>query len=307
MPYSVYLTSHSRYDDVRAGRPDRLTIEHLRACLDLMARSRAIVQARRPDGATWVFRAGEEQPAFAPFLWAGVRPNNGPHAGTIHLSVSGTSPFFLANMFEMLAFAAMVNEELGLSAFEGVHGREVTVESFRHFKEPEGEYARQQGRLWLQRREQLHTSVRMPFEFPAGGHEEDSNILALRLKHPRLPPLARMLKVPPEGQNAEVEGTQGVWFDRASGEPVTWFQLNPHAADEVVLWPQWGRASFSQIARATFAVAERLRAHAGGQVLWNGEPVAPQGPSWLQRYPELLGVELIQLVTMGWEPTARSV
>ncbi|MGZ3457876.1 MAG: hypothetical protein ACXU86_05145, partial [Archangium sp.] len=115
MPYSVYLTSHRRYEDVRAGAPDRLTLEELRACVDLLARSRPTLQARRPDGATWVFRAGEE-PARAPLLWAGVRPNNGPRTGTLQLSVSGTSPFFLANLFELLTLAALANEELGLRA-----------------------------------------------------------------------------------------------------------------------------------------------------------------------------------------------
>ncbi len=306
MPYSVWLTSHHRYEDVRAGAPDRLTLEDLGACLDLLARSRPILRARRPDGATWVFRGGEE-PARAPFLWAGVRPNNGPRAGTLQLSVSGTSPFFLSNMFELLAFATMVNEELGLSAFEGVQGREVTVESFPLLTDTQGEYTRAQGRLWLQRREQLHTEVQMPLEFPAGQQDEATNLLALRLKHPRLPPLAKLLEAPPEGQDVELEGKgkQGVWFDRASGEPVTWFFRNPHAADELLVWPQWGEAPFSRTAHTTFSAAERLRARAGGQVLWNGEPVTSESTAWLRRYPELLGVELLQLVTLGWEPAAR--
>jgi hypothetical protein len=304
MPYSVWLTSHRRYEDVRAGAPDRLTPEELRACLDLLARSRPILRARRPDGATWVFRADAE-PASAPLLWAGVRPNNGPRAGTLQLSVSGTSASFLANMFELLSLAAIVNEELGLRVFEGVHGREVTVESLGALTEAQGKYAMEQGRQWLQRREQLHTTIHMPLEFPAGGHDEGPNLLALRLKHPKPPPLAELLKAPPEGQDVELQGNQGVWFDRASGEPVTWFLRNPHAADELLIWPQWGEAAFVQTARTTFAAAELLRTRAGGQVLWNGEPATPERTDWLRRYPELLGVELLQLVTAGWEPTVR--
>ncbi len=304
MPYSIWLTSHRRYKDVQAGAPDRLTLEDWRTCLDLLARSRPILRSHRPDGATWVFRGGAA-PGLAPLLFAGVRPNNGPRMGTLQLSVSGTSPFFLANMFELLSFAALANEELGLRAFEGVHGREVTVDSLRYFTDVQGEYTREQGRLWLQRREQLHATVRMPLEFPVGGRDEDTNLLALRLKHPRLPPLATLLEAPPEGQDVEAERARGVWVDRASGEPVTWFHLNPHAPDELLVWPQWGEAPFSRMALTTFAAAERLRARVGGQVLWNGEPVTPQGPTWLQRYPELLGVELLQLVMLGWEPAAR--
>ena len=93
MPFSVWLTSHRRIEDVRAGAPDRLTLEDLRACLELLARSRPTRAALRPDGSTWVFRAGEEL-ALAPLLWAGLRPNNGPQAGTLQLSVSATHPFF---------------------------------------------------------------------------------------------------------------------------------------------------------------------------------------------------------------------
>ncbi|PTL84416.1 hypothetical protein [Vitiosangium sp. GDMCC 1.1324] len=306
MPYSVWLTSHRRYEDVRAGAPDRLTLENLRTCLGLLARSRPTQEVRRPDGATWVFRGGEP-PALAPLLMAGVRPNNGPRTGTIQLTVSGTSPFFMANMYELLSFAAMVNEELGLLAFEGVHGREVTVESLSQLRDVQGEYTREMAHRWQLSREQLYTAVRMPLEFPAGGQDEAPNLLALRLKHPRLPPLTKLLGSPPEGLGVEIRGEQGVWFDRASDEPVTWFHLNPHASDELLIWPQWGEAPFAKTAHSTFDAAVRLRASAGGQVLWNGEPVTPERTAWLQRYPELLGVELLQLVTLGWEPVTRQV
>lgn len=306
MPYSVWLTSHRRFEDVRAGVPDRLTLEDLRACLELLARSRPTRVARRPDGATWVFRAGEP-PALAPLLWAGVRPNNGPRAGTLQLSASVTSPFFMANLFELLSFAALVNEELGLRAFEGVHGREVTVESHRQLTDVQGGYALELARAWQQNREQLHTDIRMPLEFPAGQQDEAPNLLALRLEHPKPPPLAQWLAEPPEGQDVEVRGTQGVWFDRASQEPVTWFLVDPHDAHALLLWPQWGEAPFARTAHTTFEAAVRLRARAGGRVLWNGEPVTPERTAWLQRYPELLGVELLQLVTLGWEPASTQV
>ncbi|HEX5746154.1 MAG TPA: hypothetical protein VFZ09_07915 [Archangium sp.] len=304
MPFSVWLTSHRRIEDVRAGAPDQLTLENLRACLDLLARSRPMRAALRPDGSTWVFRAGESL-ALAPLLWAGLRPNNGPQAGTLHLSVSVTSPFFMANVFELLSFAALVNEELGLNAFEGVRGREVTVESHRELLDVQGSYSRDLARAWQQNREQLHTNLQMPLEFPAGQQDEAPNLLMLRLEHPKPPPLAELLAEPPEGQDVEIRGPQAVWFDRATQAPVTWFLLNN--PQEVLIWPQWGEAPFAQTAHSIFEVAVRLRARAGGRLIWNGEPVTPERTSWLQRYPELLGVELLQYVLLGWEPVTVRV
>ena len=207
----------------------------------------------------------------------------------------------------MRALAALVNEELGLRAFEGVHGREVTVESLRQLTDVQGTYARELARAWQQNRERLHTAIRMPLEFPAGQQDEAPNLLALRLEHPKLPPLEQLLADPPQGQGVEVRGTQGVWFERATQEPVTWFLLNPHDAHELLLWPQWSEAPFVRAAHTTFEAAVRLRARAGGRVLWNDEPVTPERTSWLQRYPELLGVELLQLVTLDWEPVTRKV
>lgn len=304
MPFSVWLTSHRRIEDVRAGAPDRLTLEDLRACLELLARSRPTRAALRPDGSTWVFRAGEEL-ALAPLLWAGLRPNNGPQAGTIQLSVSATHPFFMANVFELLSLAALVSEELGLHAFEGVRGREVTVESHRELLDVEGTYSRELARSWQQNREQLHPNLRMPLEFPAGQQDEAPNMLMLRLEHPKPPPLAELLAEPPEGQDVEIRGPQAVWFDRATQAPVTWFLLNN--PQEVLIWPQWGEAPFSRTAHSLFDVAVRMRARAGGQLIWNGDPVTPERTSWLQRYPELLGVELLQFVLLGWEPVTVRV
>ncbi|OJT25903.1 hypothetical protein BO221_08675 [Archangium sp. Cb G35] len=304
MPFSVWLTSHRRIEDVRAGAPDRLTLEDLRACLELLARSRPTRAALRPDGSTWVFRAGEEL-ALAPLLWAGLRPNNGPQSGTIQLSVSATHPFFMANVFELLSLAALVNEELGLHAFEGVSGREVTVESHRELLDVEGTYSRELARSWQQNREQLHPNLRMPLEFPAGQQDDAPNMLMLRLEHPKPPPLAELLAEPPEGQEVEIRGPQAVWFDRATQAPVTWFLLNN--PQEVLIWPQWGEAPFSRTAHSLFDVAVRMRARSGGRLIWNGEPVTPERTSWLQRYPELLGVELLQFVLLGWEPVTVRV
>lgn len=304
MPFSVWLTSHRRIEDVRAGAPDQLTPENLRACLELLARSRPTRAALRPDGSTWVFRAGEPL-ALAPLLWAGLRPNNGPQAGTLQLSVSVTHPFFMANVFELLSLAALANEELGLRAFEGVQGREVTVESQRELLDVQGSYSRDLARAWQQNREQLHPNLRMPLEFPAGQQDEAPNLLMLRLEHPKPPPLAQLLAEPPEGQDVEIRGSQAVWFDRATQEPVTWFLLNNPR--EVLIWPQWREAPFAQTAHAIFDVAVRLRARAGGQLIWNGDPVTPERTAWLQRYPELLGVELLQLVLLGWDPITVQV
>jgi|GEM_PF-2960666 len=306
MPYSVYLTTHTRYEDVLAGAPDTLTLEDLRACLSQLAEVCPTHEVRRPDGATWVFRAGEP-PARAPLLTAGVRPNNGLKTGTIHLSVSHTSPFFLRNFFELLSFAAMVKETRGLNAFEAVHGHALTVESVQQLTDVDGVYARRQAELWQKRRENLYTTVQMPLEFPAGQEDEGPNLLALRLEHPKLPPLKKLIAEPPPGMGVEVEKTRGLWFDRELEEPVMWFNLNPHAANQVILWPHWGRAPFASVAQATFGAAARLQSRAGGRVLWNGEPVTPERTAWLQRYPELLGVELLQLVTLGWEPASRAV
>ncbi|WP_375770081.1 hypothetical protein NR798_04105 [Archangium gephyra] len=306
MPFSVWLTSHRRLEDVRAGAPDRLTVENLRACLELLARSRPTQVAQRPDGSVWVFRAGEP-PALAPLFLAGVRPNNGPQQGTIQLSVSVTHPFFMANLFELLSFASRVNAELGLSAYEGVHGQEVTVESFGVLTEPQGAYSQELARAWQQNREQLHTRLRMPLEFPAGQQDDAPHLLALILEHPKLPPLAQLLAEPPEGQGVEIRGTQALWFDKATQQPVTWFLVNPQAPQELLLWPQWGEEPFARTAHTTFEAAVRLRARAGGRVLWNGAPVTPERTAWLQRYPGLLGVELLQLVSQGWEPATPRV
>jgi len=306
MPFSVWLTSHRRIEDVRASAPDQLTLETLHASLELLARSRPTQVAQRPDGSIWVFRAGEA-PALAPLLLAGVRPNNGPQMGTIQLSVSVASPFFMANLFELLSFAARVNAELGLRAFEGVHGREVTGESLGQLTEPQGAYARELARAWQQNREQLHTHLRMPLEFPAGQQDDGPHLLSLVLEHPKLPPLAQLLAEPPEGQGMEIRGTQAVWFDKATQQPVTWFFVNPQVPRELLIWPQWGEAPFARTAHTTFDAAVRLRARAGGRVLWNGAPVTPERTVWLQRYPELLGVELLQLVTLDWEPATVRV
>ncbi len=304
MPFSVWLTSHRRIEDVQAGAPDRLTLEDLRACLELLARSRPTRAALRPDGSTWLFRAGEG-PALAPLLWAGLRPNNGPQAGTLQLSVSAASPFFMANVFELLSLAALANEQLGLRAFEGLHGREVTVESQRELLDVQGGYSQELARAWQQNREQLHTALQMPLEFPSGQHDAAPNLLMLRLEHPKPPPLAELLAEPPEGQGVEIRGPQAVWFDRATQQPVTWFLLNN--PQEVLVWPQWSDAPFAHTAHTTFEVAARLRARAGGRLLWNGEPVTPERTAWLQRYPELLGVELLQFVLQGWEPVTVRV
>lgn len=306
MPFSVWLTSHRRIEDVRAGAPDQLTLDNLRASLELLARSRPTQVAQRPDGSIWVFRAGEP-PALAPLLLAGVRPNNGPQLGTIQLSVSVASPFFMANLFELLSFAARVNAELGLRAFEGVHGREVTGESLGQLTDSQGAYARELARAWQQNREQLHSNLRMPLEFPAGQQDDAPHLLALVLEHPKLPPLAQLLADPPEGQGVEVRGTQAVWFDKATQQPVTWFFVNPQVPQELLIWPQWAEAPFARTAHTTFDAAVRLRARAGGRVLWNGAPVTPERTVWLQRYPELLGVELLQLVTLDWEPATVRV
>jgi hypothetical protein len=306
MPYSIWLTTHTRYEDVLAGAPDQLTLEDLRSCLSLLDKVRSTREVRRPDGATWVFRVGEP-PALAPMLTAGVRPDNGPKMGTIRLSVSNTSPYFLANFFEMMSFAAFVNETEGLNAFEEVHGHALTVESVQQLTDVQGAYSRQQAQLWQQRRENLYTNVQMPLEFPAGQHDEGPNLLALRLEHPKLPPLTKLLAEPPLGQGVEVEGDRGLWFDRDSSEPVTWFILNPHAANQLILWPHWGQAPFANAAHATFDAATRLQSRTGGRVLWNGEPVTPKRTAWLQHYPELLGVELLQLaISDGSPPAARS-
>jgi hypothetical protein len=227
--------------------------------------------------------------------------------GTIQLSVSNTSPFFLANFFEMLSFAAFMNETQGLNAFEEVHGHALTYESVQQLTAVQGAYSRQQAQLWQQRRENLYTNVQMPLEFPAGQHDEGPNLLALRLEHPKLPPLTKLLAEPPSGHGVDVEGTQGLWFDQESNEPVMWFLLNPHAANQLIIWPHWGQAPFMRVAHATFDAAARLQSRAGGRVLWNGEPVTPERTAWLQRYPELLGVELLHLVTLGWEPASRTV
>lgn len=304
MPFSVWLTSHRRIEDVRAGAPDRLTLEELRSCLELLARSRPTRAALRPDGSTWVFRAGEG-PALAPLLWAGLRPNNGPQAGTLQLAVSVTSPFFMANVFELLSLAALVNEELGLHAFEGVGGREVTLESQRELLDVQGAYSQGLAQAWQQNRVQLHTELQMPLEFPAGQQDAGPNLLMLRLEHPKPPPLEQLLADPPEGQGVEIRGPQAVWFDRATQQPVMWFLLNN--PKEVLIWPQWGEAPFAQTAHATFEVAVRLRALAGGRLIWNGEPVTPERTAWLQRCPELLAVELLQLVTLNWEPVTVQV
>lgn len=307
MPYSVWLTSHPRIDDVRSGAPDQLTLENLRACLDLLARSRPIQAAGRPDGSVWVFRAGEA-PALAPLLLAGVRPNNGPQMGTIQLSVSVTHPFFMANFFELLSFAALVNKELGLRAFEGVHGREVTLESLGSLTDTQGTYAQELARAWQQNRAQLHGNLRMPLEFPANNQDDAPHLLALRLEHPKpLPPMEQLLAEPPEGQGVEIRGTQGLWFDKATRQPVTWFFINPQTPQEMLIWPQWGEDPFVRTAHTTFDAAVRLRGRAGGRVLWNGAPVTPERTAWLHRFPELLGVELFQIVTLGWEPVTRKV
>ncbi|MCY1073589.1 hypothetical protein [Archangium lansingense] len=305
MPYSVWLTSHHRIEDVQSGAPDQLTLENLRACLELLARSRPIQVASRPDGSHWVFRAGEA-PALAPLLMAGVWPNNGPQMGTIQLSLSVTSPFFMANLLELLSFTALVTEQLGLRAFEGVHGREVTGDSVRQLTDAQGAYARDLARAWQQNRAQLHPNLRMPLEFPAGNQDNAPHLLALVLEYPNLPPMEQLLAEPPEGQGVEVRGTQGLWFDKATRQPVTWFSINnPQAPQDMLIWPQWGEEPFARTAHTTFEAAVRLRARAGGRVLWNGAPVTPERTSWLQRYPELLGVELLQLVTNNWEPVTR--
>jgi hypothetical protein len=306
MPYSVWLTTHRRIEDVRAGAPDRLTLDNLRACLDLFARSRPTQVALRPDGSNWVFRAGEA-PALAPLLLAGVQPNNGPQLGTIQLSLSVTSPFFMANLLELLSLTALVTEQLGLRAFEGVHGREVTAQSLPQLTDVQGAYARELAGVWQQNRAQLHTHLRMPLEFPAGNQDDAPHLLALVLEHPKLPPMEQLLAEPPEGQGVEVRGTQGLWFDKATRQPVTWFFINPQVPQEMLIWPQWGEAPFARTAHTSFEAAVRLRARAGGRVLWNGAPVTPERTAWLQRYPELLGVELLQLVTLGWEPVTRRV
>jgi hypothetical protein len=312
MPFSVWLTSHRRIEDVRAGAPDQLTPENLRASLELLARSRPTQVAQRPDGSLWVFRAGEA-PALAPLLLAGVRPNNGPQMGTIQLSVSVASPFFMANVFELLSFAARVNAELGLRAFEGVHGREVTAESLGPLTDSQGAYARELARAWQQNREQLHPNLRMPLEFPAGQEDDAPHLLALVLEHPKLPPLAQLLADPPEGQGVEVRGTQALWFDKATQQPVTWFFAKPQQSPQqppqqsLLIWPQWGEAPFARTAHTTFDAAVRLRVRAGGRVIWNGGPVTPERTAWLQRYPELLGVELLQLIKHNWEPVTLRV
>ena len=305
MPYSIWLTSHPRYEDVLAGAPDRLTLEDLRATLERMGQTRPTRHVQRPDGSTWVYRA-EEPPALAPLLWAGLRPNNGPSQGTLQLSVSATHPHFLANFLELLTLAVDVCEHRGLRAYEEVNGQALTVESLPRFTDVNGDYARHVAREWQRRRELLHTTLQMPLEFPVGQKDAGPNLLALRLEHPKLPALETLLADPPPGQGVEVRGTQGMWFDLASKAPVTWFLVDPHAPHQLLIWPQWGQEPFARTADTTFAAAVRLRARAGGQVLWNGEPVTPERTVWLQRYPELLGVELLQLVAIGWAPSSVS-
>lgn len=94
-------------------------------------------------------------------------------------------------------------------------------------------------------------------------------------------------------------------MSQISGEPVTWFMRPPHAPDELQLWPHWAEAPFLQTARETYAVAEQLRARAKAGLLWNGEPCTPKRMEWLQRYPNLLAVELMQLLENKWEPSVR--
>jgi hypothetical protein len=304
MPYALWLTKHRRFEDVKARAPDKLTLGDLRACLRLLEKARPVEWVQRPDGAHWVFRKGEAEPARTPLLSAGVRPNSSPQVGTIELSVSLTSPFFLSNMHDALAFAALVNEELGLFAYESARGQQVTVEALEALLDPQGEYALAQGRIFFQRREELYLNVRMPFEVPAGQQDDATNMLAFRLKHPKLPRLEKLLE-PPQGQRVEVEGDRGVWVSKASDEPVTWFMRNPHAADELLIWPHWAEDHFLQTARETYAVAERLRDRSGAQLLWNGELCTPKQMEWLRRYPNLLAVELMQWLESKWEPAAR--
>jgi len=180
----------------------------------------------------------------------------------------------------------------------------VTVEALEALLDPQGEYALAQGRIFFQRREELYLNVRMPFEVPAGQQDDATNMLAFRLKHPKLPRLEKLLE-PPKGQRVEVEGDRGVWVNKSSDELVTWFMRNPHAADELLIWPHWAEAPFLQTARETYSVAERLRERSGARLLWNGEPCTPKQMEWLRRYPHLLAVELMQWLESKWEPAAR--
>ena len=309
MPYSVWLTTHARYEDVLAGAPDKLTLEDLRACLALLAGSRPTREVLRPDGARWVFRQGEG-PEAAPLLHAGLRPNKGVQGaktGMIQLSVSNTHHHFLANFFELLTLAALVHETRGLNAFEGEEGQVLTVESVQRLTDRNSVHARQQGRAWMQRREQLHPQTQMPLEFPAGQQDAGPDLLVLGLEHPKLPSLKKLLAQPPRGQDVEAEDTRGVWFDVEAQQPVTWFSRSPQDAHQLLISPQWRQASFAQTAREAFDVAFQLLARlgGGGRVSWNGTPVTPGGPDWLRRHPEILGVELLQLLTLGWQPSKR--
>jgi hypothetical protein len=52
-------------------------------------------------------------------------------------------------------------------------------------------------------------------------------------------------------------------------------------------------------------VAEGLRVRSGAELSWNGEPCTPKRMEWLQRYPNLLAVELMQWLESKWEPAVR--
>lgn len=94
-------------------------------------------------------------------------------------------------------------------AYESARGQKVSVEALDSLLDIHGEYAKEQGRLFFQRREQLYLNVRMPLGVPAGLQDEATNMLAFRLKRPKLPKVEELLAEPPKGQRVEVEGDRG--------------------------------------------------------------------------------------------------
>jgi hypothetical protein len=304
MPFSVYITKHTQYAKVKAGAPDEMTSEHIRQFLEYASRTSPMEFASRQQGALWIFRKADS-PEDEPFCRAGVKPTTGPKKGTVQLSISYTHPHFLSNMHELLRITALMCEELSLHAFEDLKGLEVTPEFFLQLHKPDNAYSLEQGRLFIARRRELYTRVHMPFEFPLGDQDSATNMALLRLKHKKLPPLAKLLADPPKGHGVEAEDTRGLWIDTAADEPAIWFMRDPHEADGLLIWPHWREEPFLKAAQATWAAAELLQKRTGGELRWNDKPCTPKLMSWLKRYPKLLGVDLFDNITQGQEPNPR--
>lgn len=262
MPYSIWITQARSFesinrnpatedaDDVSVGM-DRPELDDLLGIMDAVDHPQ--------DNARWLYHPDTGTPWCSVF----TTPASGP-LRNVELSTSFTSPEFPRNMADMFDLALRLAERLKASVFEEFAGCEVTTENIDGLLDLEGEFVAGQMQFWDGIRNKLLAEFYAPLEFPLGATDMMNEYFMFAFlppkrgilrRAPKLPSMEELLADTPSHLIPIIPDNSAVLEDRESGEGAV--RILPSKGGYVVR-PYWSSLPFSQLARETLAMVDRV-------------------------------------------------